>query len=173
MAIREIRIFGDPVLREPADEVLELDEEVRVLVKEMLETMYHAEGIGLAAPQVGVSKRVIVVDVRDADEEDSGAVALVNPKVVESGRRKDKAPEGCLSIPGLEEVVERPEEVTVEGLDPDGKEVVMTVSGLLSRALQHEIDHLDGILFIDRVSPIKRRMLLKKWQKSRAEEVVT
>ena len=173
MAIREIKILGDPVLREPAGEVGELDDEVRVLVKDMLETMYHAEGIGLAAPQVGVSRRVIVVDLRDSDEEGVGAVALVNPVVVESGRKKDKAPEGCLSIPGLEEVVERPDTVTIEGLDPDGNLVTMTASGLLSRALQHEIDHLDGILFIDRVSPLKRRMLLKKWQKSLAEEVAS
>jgi peptide deformylase len=173
MAVREIKILGDPVLREPAEAVEEVDEEVRALVEDMFETMYLAEGIGLAAPQVGISRRVLVVDLGNADEEGVGAVALVNPEVVESSRKKDKAPEGCLSIPGMEEVVERPETVTVEGLDPDGRSVSMKVSGLLSRALQHEIDHLDGILFIDRVSPLKRRMLLKKWQKSRAEEVAS
>ena len=173
MAIREIKILGDPVLREPAEVVRELDDEVRILVKEMFETMYHAEGIGLAAPQVGVSQRVLVVDLGQADEDGVGAVALVNPKVVESSRKKDKAPEGCLSIPGMEEVVERPETVSVEGLDPDGESVSMEVSGLLSRALQHEIDHLDGILFIDRVSPLKRRLLLRKWQKRRAEAVAS
>jgi len=173
MAIREIKILGDPVLREPAMEVGELDEEVGVLVRDMLATMYHAEGIGLAAPQVGVSQRVIVVDLREPDEDGVGVVALINPRVVEFGRNKDRAPEGCLSIPGIEEVVERPDTVTVEGLDPDGELVTMTVSGLLSRALQHEIDHLDGILFIDRVSPLKRRMLMKKWQKSLAEEVAS
>jgi peptide deformylase len=173
MAVREIKILGDPVLREPAEAVGEVDEEVRLLVNDMFETMYLAEGIGLAAPQVGISRRVLVVDLGNADEEGVGAVALVNPEVVESSRKKDKAPEGCLSIPGMEEVVERPETVTVEGMDPDGKPVSMKVSGLLSRALQHEIDHLDGILFIDRVSPLKRRMLLKKWQKSQAEEVAS
>jgi len=173
MAIREIRILGDPVLREPAKEVGELDDEVRALAKDMLETRYLAEGIGLAAPQVGVSRRVIVVDLRDDDEAGVGALALINPEVVESGRKKDKGPEGCLSIPGMEEVVERPETVTVEGLNPDGEPFSMQVSGLLSRALQHEIDHLDGILFIDRLSPLKRRMALKKWQKSRAEEVAS
>lgn len=171
MAIREIRILGDPVLREPAQEVVDLHEDVKVLVNDMLETMYHAEGIGLAAPQVGISTRVIVVDLRGADEDTVGLVALVNPRVVESSRKKDRAPEGCLSIPGMEEVVERPSSVTVEGLDPDGEPVSMAVSGLLARALQHEIDHLDGVLFIDRVSPLKRRMLLRKWQKSREEEV--
>ncbi len=100
-------------------------------------------------------------------------MALINPRVVEFSRTKDRAPEGCLSIPGMEEVVERPESVTVEGLNPDGERVILEVSGLLSRALQHEIDHLDGILFIDRVSPLKRRLLMRKWQKSRAEEVAT
>jgi peptide deformylase len=173
MALREIRILGDPVLREPAREVEEPDEEIRQLVKDMLETMYHAEGIGLAAPQVGISRRVIVVDLGDSDEDEVGAVALVNPRVAEVRKKKDKAPEGCLSIPGLEEVVERPETVTIEGTTPDGDPFSMEVSGLLSRALQHEIDHLDGILFIDRVSPLKRRMLMKKWQKSRAEEVAS
>ena len=173
MAIREIKILGDPVLREPAAEVGELDDETRALVKDMFETMYLAEGIGLAAPQVGVSARVIVVDLGNAEENEVGAVALVNPRVVEFGRRKDRASEGCLSIPGMEEIVERPETVKVEGLRPDGEPVEMEVSGLLSRALQHEIDHLDGILFIDRISPLKRRMLMKKWQKSRAEEVAS
>jgi peptide deformylase len=173
MAIREIKILGDPVLRKPAEEVGELDDEVRTLVKDMFETMYYAGGIGLAAPQVGISRRVLVVDLGEADEEGVGGVALVDPRVMESSRKTDKAPEGCLSIPGMEEVVERPEAVTVEGLDPDGEPVAMEVSGLLSRALQHEIDHLDGILFIDRVSPLKRRLLLKKWQKSRAEEVAS
>ncbi|MFH1765418.1 MAG: peptide deformylase [Gemmatimonadota bacterium] len=170
MAIREIKILGDPFLRVPAQGVGDVDDEVKILVKDMLETMYHAEGIGLAAPQVGVSRRVIVVDLGQADEEGAGAVALVNPRVLESSKKRDRAPEGCLSIPGMEEVVERPSTVTVEGLDPDGVPVTMEVSGLLSRALQHEIDHLDGILFIDRVSPLKRRMFLKKWHKSLEEE---
>jgi peptide deformylase len=173
MAVREIKILGDPVLRAPAEAVAEVDAEVKALVRDMFETMYHAEGIGLAAPQVGISRRVLVVDVGNADENGAGAVAFVNPRIVESSKKKERAPEGCLSIPGMEEIVERPESVTVEGLDPDGKQVTVEVSGLLSRALQHEIDHLDGILFIDRVSPLKRRMLLKKWQKSRAEEVAS
>jgi peptide deformylase len=173
MAIREIRILGDPVLREVAEEVGELDDEVRTLVRDLFETMYLAGGIGLAAPQVGVLRRVLVVDLGEADEDGAGAVALIDPRVVESSRNTDKGPEGCLSIPGMEEVVERPETVTVEGLGPDGEAVAMEVSGLLSRALQHEIDHLDGTLFIDRVSPLQRRLLLKRWHKSRAEEVAS
>lgn len=173
MAIREIRILGDPVLRQPADEVAEVDGEVEALVRDMLETMYHASGIGLAAPQVGISKRVLVIDLGDADEDGAGAFALVNPRVVDASRRTDRGSEGCLSIPGMEDVVERPETVTVEALDPRGRPVVMTASGLLARAVQHEIDHLDGILFFDRLSPLKRRLFLNRWSKSRAEEVAS
>jgi peptide deformylase len=170
MAIRDIRILGDPGLREPAEPVQEVDDDIRRLVQDMLETMYHAQGTGLAAPQVGVSQRLIAVYLGESDEDGAGMVALVNPTVVDASRKKDRAPEGCLSIPGMEEVVERPATVTVEGLDPDGEAVSLQASGLFGRALQHEIDHLDGVLFIDRVSPLKRKLLLRKWQKSRAEE---
>jgi peptide deformylase len=173
MAIREIRILGDPVLRRPADEVAHVDGEIEDLVEDMLETMYHASGIGLAAPQVGISRRVLVIDLGEADEEGAGAFALVNPRVVEATRQTARGPEGCLSIPGMEEVVERPESVTVEALDPRGHPVIVKASGLLSRAVQHEIDHLDGVLFIDRLSPLKRRLLLNKWNKVRAEEVAS
>jgi len=95
---------------------------------------------------------------------------VVNPQVVWASRHKDKAPEGCLSIPGMEEVVQRPEEVTVEGMTPDGRPMTIEAGDLFARALQHEIDHLDGILFIDHISALKRRMLLKKWKKQLAEE---
>ena len=160
--------MGDPVLRTPAADVEAFDDALRELIEDMYETMYHADGIGLAAPQIGVPKRVFVVDLRRDDEPDM-RFALINPRVTWQSDELDKAPEGCLSIPGLEDVVERPWAVRVEGLDPEGGEVVLEVDDLLSRALQHEIDHLDGILFVDRVSPLKRRMLMKKWRKSRAE----
>lgn len=173
MAFREIRIMGDPVLRTPAEEVSEFDGEIKALAEDMLETMYGASGIGLAGPQVGVSKRVIVLDLGESDEEGHGAVALVNPRVVETGKKTDRAPEGCLSIPGMEEVVERPASVKVEASTPAGEPVTIETQGLFSRALQHEIDHLDGILFVDRLSPLKRRMALKKWRKSQAEEVAS
>jgi peptide deformylase len=173
MAVREIRFLGDPVLCRPGAQVSAFDGELVTLVEDMFTTMYRARGIGLAAPQVGVSSRVLVIDLGEADEDGAGAFALVNPRVVEASRRTDRAPEGCLSIPGLEEVVERPDRVVVEGLNPRGEAVSMEASGLLSRALQHEIDHLDGVLFIDRVSPLKRRMLLRKWQKLQAEEVAS
>ena len=170
MAIREIKLLGDPILRTPGVEVEEFGEELQKLVNDMLETMFRAQGVGLAAPQVGISQRVLVVDLGESDEDEQGSVALVNPRVVEVGKKKDRAPEGCLSIPGMEEVVERAATVMVEGKTPTGEDVSLNASGLFSRVLQHEIDHLDGVLFIDRISPLKRRMLLKRWQKSREEE---
>lgn len=161
MTVRQLRYLGDPVLREMCREVEVVDDEVRALIDDLMETMYAAEGIGLAAPQVGVPLRVFVFDVRDEELEPG---ALVNPRIVEaSGAQRES--EGCLSIPGLEEIVERSERVLVEGLDRNGEPVRIEADGLLSRCLQHEKDHLDGVLFIDRVSPLKRRMLLKKWSK--------
>jgi peptide deformylase len=164
MAVREIRILGDPVLRTPAEPVAEVDDEVRQLIDDMLETMYDADGVGLAAPQVGVSRRVIVIDVREPDVAPFG---LVNPVIVERADEVERGEEGCLSIPGLRDIVERSAKVVVEGLDRDGLPRRIEAEGLLARALQHEVDHLDGILFIDRVSPLKRQMLLKRWQKMR------
>lgn len=167
MALREIRIMGDKVLRERARPVETVTEETRRLVRDMFDTMYDAGGIGLAAPQVGVSARVLVVDVAEED----GAQhrhALVNPVVAERGGTIEKAVEGCLSIPGIEELVPRPARVVVEGSDTEGAPVRIEAEGLLARALQHEIDHLDGVLFIDRVSQLKRSLLLRKWRKLRA-----
>lgn len=175
MTIRDIVLLGDPVLRAEAEEVTVFDEELRAFVRDMFETMYHADGIGLAAPQVGRSTRVIVVDLnrgdRDDDADDEPRIALVNPEVTWSSEETDKESEGCLSIPGLEEIVRRPVAVRVEGKDPDGDDVVVEAEGLYGRALQHEIDHVDGILFLDRVSSLKRKMLLKKWKKLEPEEV--
>ena len=168
MSVREVVLMGDPVLRTEAAAVERFDDELRTLVRDMFETMYLAEGIGLAAPQVGISKRVLVVDLRREDEPEQ-RVALVNPKVVWASDERDKQPEGCLSIPGLEEVVERPWAVRIEGFDPTGKEIVLEADELFSRALQHEIDHLDGVLFLDRVSPLTRKLAMKKWKKLRAE----
>jgi peptide deformylase len=169
MALREIVLMGDPVLREVAEDVQAFDEELRSLVRDMFETMYHADGIGLAAPQIGLSRRVLVIDLRREDD-DGEQIALVNPRVTWHSDERAKQSEGCLSIPGLEEVVERPAEVRVEGYDPEGNPVSLSADELLARALQHEIDHLDGVLFLDRVSPLKRRMLMKKWKKQQAEE---
>ena len=169
MALRDIVLLGDPVLRQEAAEVDTFDADLRSLVRDMFETMYHAEGLGLAAPQIGISRRILVIDLR-RDDEPEARVALVNPRVTWFSDETEKEPEGCLSIPGLEEVVSRSWAVRVEGRDPDGNEVVIEADELFARALQHEIDHLDGILFPDRVSPLKRRMLLKKWKKLQAED---
>lgn len=162
--VREIRMLGDAVLREKAQPVPEVTDELRALVADMFETMYAAEGVGLAAPQVGLGIRVIVVD---AHEEGSVPFALFNPDVVASGAETEKSEEGCLSIPGIRELVERPATCVVEALDPDGKPVRIEADGLLARILQHEVDHLNGVLFLDRLSPIKRRMAISRWKKSR------
>ncbi len=166
MALLDIRLLGDRVLRERAAPVAEITEQTRRLVRDMFDTMYDAEGIGLAAPQVGIPERILVVDVTEEDES-RHAHALVNPVITSFSRDTEKSAEGCLSIPGIEETVSRPARVTVEALSPDGEPVHIEAAGLLARALQHEVDHLDGVLFIDRVSPLKRGILLRKWRKSR------
>ena len=175
MAVRKIELLGSQVLRTPARRVEDFGEDLQDLVRDMFDTMYHAEGVGLAGPQIGVSLRVLVLDVSQVD--DSGRdseygrrpFALVNPEVVEASPTTDRVPEGCLSIPGVSEVVTRPVAVTVEANDPRGEPIRVEATGFLARALQHEIDHLDGILFIDHLSPLKRRMLLKKWRKLQRE----
>ena len=168
MSVREIVLMGDPVLRAEAEFVEDFDERLVALVQDMFETMYHAEGIGLAAPQVGISTGVIVVDLRREDEDDQPLV-IVNPSITWHSKKTHKQPEGCLSIPGLEEVVERFTAVRVEGFDPDGNAISVEADDLLARALQHEIDHIHGVLFLDHLSPLKRRMLLKKWKKLEAD----
>jgi peptide deformylase len=165
MAILKIVTLGSEVLRRPAAQIAERDDELARLVDDMFETMYEAHGIGLAAPQVGVSRRLIVVHVNEEGEE---PFALVNPRVVEAGSAREKGEEGCLSIPGVSAYVERPATVVVEGETPGGEAVRIEADGMLARCLQHEIDHLDGVLFIDRLSPLKRNMLLKKYRKQEA-----
>lgn len=162
MSVREIRIMGDPVLRQKAEPLPAVDDETRRLIRDMFDTMYQEDGVGLAAPQVGVSQRVIVVDPREADVKPLG---IVNPVIVEAADDVDRGEEGCLSIPGLKDIVERAASIVVEGLDPDGNPLRLEADGLLARVLQHEVDHLDGVLFVDRVSPLKRKLLLKRWQK--------
>jgi len=169
VAVHQVVMMGDPILRTVAPEVDTFGRDLKVLVHDMFETMYHEEGIGLAAPQIGISQRIIVIDLR-SEEEPEARMALVNPEVVWTSEETDKKSEGCLSIPGLEEVVTRPSTVRVHGVGIDGNPMDLTVEGLLARVLQHEIDHLDGILFVDRVSALKRRILMKKWKKIQDEE---
>lgn len=147
MAIRIIRQKEDPVLRETAKAVREITPQLLALLDDMVETMYDAQGVGLAAPQVGISKRLIVIDVQD----ENGLLKLINPEI--TGRNgKETAVEGCLSFPGVAGEVERDETVTVRALDTAGQMVEICASGLLARAFQHEIDHLNGIMFVDRVT---------------------
>ena len=169
MAVRRIELMGSRVLRQEAVPVQEVDDETRRLARDLFDTMYEAEGVGLAAPQVGISRRVLVVDVPAAESADGARQvhALVNPVVTRSSARTERESEGCLSIPGIEEAVTRPVRVTVKALSPDGEPVRIDADGLLARVLQHEIDHLDGVLFIDRLSPFKRKIVLKKWRKGR------
>ena len=146
---RDILVYPDPFLARKAAPVTVVDDRVRDLVRDMFETMYGAEGIGLAAPQVGVGKRVIVVDVSPVDKT-IPPVAVVNPEIVER-TGSVMGVEGCLSVPGIQGEVLRAETVVVRGRDEQGKAVRIRADGILARALQHEIDHLDGILFIDRI----------------------
>ncbi len=148
--VRTILTYPDPFLSTKAAPVARMDDNVRKLIDDMFETMYAATGVGLAAPQVGVGRRVIVVDVSPVEKE-TPPMALVNPEIV-SRRGMVEATEGCLSVPGVEGVVARPESITVKGLNELGDPVKFDAEGLLARALQHEIDHLDGVLFIDRLS---------------------
>jgi len=147
---RTILTYPDPFLATKAAPVARVNDALRALVRDLFETMYDANGIGLAATQVGVGKRVIVVDISPV-EEGTRPVALVNPEIVERNGCI-RGPEGCLSVPGVEGEVERAETIRVRALDETGNPVTLPASGLLARALQHEIDHLDGILFIDRMT---------------------
>lgn len=154
VAILKIRTFGDPVLRQKASPVEKITEEHRRLVKDMIETMRDAPGVGLAAPQVGVLERIFVWEVEDEHG------VLINPSIIATSDERAGDEEGCLSIPGLVYEVERPVEVTVEALDLDGNTLQITGDDLLGRVFQHEIDHLDGVLFIDRISDADRKEAL-------------
>lgn len=144
MAIRQIRVEGDPILRKKCREIDKIDDRVKVLVEDMLETMEHAEGVGLAAPQVGILKRIIVIDIGE------GPIVGINP-VITSEEGEEYDTEGCLSVPGETGTVCRPEKLTVEYTDIEGRKNVMEVEGLLARVFCHEIDHLDGVLYIDKL----------------------
>jgi peptide deformylase len=163
MALRNIVKYPDPVLNARAAEVVTIDAEIRSLVSDMVETMHSAPGIGLAANQVGVTRRVAVVDLSVA-KNPSDLIILINPQVLSTeGLLVEE--EGCLSIPGITELVPRPARVQVQALDLDGKSFRIEGENLMARALLHEIDHLDGILFLDRLSPLKRRLTRRRIQK--------
>ncbi|WP_159716573.1 peptide deformylase [Geminicoccus flavidas] len=168
MALLPILEVPDPRLRQKAAPVQGIDSEVTALLEDMLETMYAAPGIGLAAPQVGIGRRIVVLDVSPKEEE-RRPLRLINPEVVETGGEAVEAEEGCLSLPNQYAPVKRPERVRVRYLDEHGQEREIDADGLLARCLQHEIDHLDGVLFTDHLSRLKREMLLKKLDKQRRQ----
>ena len=163
MALRPIIKYPESILSTRAAEVSSIDSEVRRLVSDMIDTMHDAPGVGLAANQVGVLLRVAVVDL-SVGKDPSALIVLINPRVLSSdGRQVDE--EGCLSIPGITEMVSRPLRVEVEGLDLEGNRFRIMGEGLMARALLHEIDHLEGILFLERLRPLKRWLIRKKIQK--------
>ena len=167
MSLRALHLLGSPVLRQRADPVAQVDAEVRRLVEDLFDTMYASKGVGLAANQVGIARRVAVVDVGDESPE---PIVLVNPVIVERGDPTEIAEEGCLSIPEIFGDVERPLRVVVEALDRDGAPYRLEATGYQARAIQHEIDHLDGVLFLDHLSAVKRGLLLSKWKRLRKGE---
>jgi peptide deformylase len=168
MALRPIIKWGHPTLHAPSVPVQDMDGRIKALVDDMVETMYAAPGIGLAAPQIDVPLRVIVVDL-SVGEDPSQLITLVNPEIVErEGEQREE--EGCLSVPKYYGSPIRPARVTVKGLDLDGKELVYTATELLARAFCHEIDHIDGMLFVDRLTPLKRDLLKRKLRKKARNE---
>jgi peptide deformylase len=161
--VREILIWPDPVLKQKARPVAKVDDAVRVLVKDMFETMYSAEGVGLAAPQVGVLQRVIVLDTTHSQPE-SKPIAMINPEII-GMEGETRYNEGCLSIPGESEDVDRAAIVTVKFLDVEGQEQTLRCDGLLAIAVQHETDHLNGTVFVDHVSTLKRELIRKRMKR--------
>lgn len=148
MAIRNVRLDTDEILRKKSKKVEEVDDKIRELVDDMIETMHQKDGVGLAAPQVGILKRVVVIDLYD----DKGPYVLINPEIVKE-KGEQEVEEGCLSFPDKFGKVKRPAEVVVKALDRDGKEYKLKGKGLLAQAISHELDHLEGILFIDKIIP--------------------
>ena len=171
MALREIIILPDKRLRQVSDPVNGVDASVRALVDDMFETMYKAPGVGLAAIQIGVPKRIVTVDTAKKDEPKQPQV-LINPEVVWCSDERSSYEEGCLSIPEYYEEVERPAQVKVRYTDLDGKTQEVDANGLLATVLQHEIDHLNGVLFIDHISKLKRDRVIKKFTKAAKREAV-
>ncbi|MHC1729020.1 MAG: peptide deformylase [Syntrophobacteraceae bacterium] len=168
MALLPICTYPDAVLRRKAECVKNIDTEIHRLIDDMIETMYDAPGIGLAANQVGCPVRVLVIDLQREDCE-YGLITLINPELL-SARGEATHEEGCLSVPEFYSNVKRHEEVVVCGLDREGNRIDISAEGLLAIALQHEMDHLDGKLFIDRISPVVRDIFKRRWKKKLKEE---
>jgi len=168
MALLPILIAPDPRLKHKASRVAQVDDNLRALMDDMLETMYQAPGIGLAAPQVGATHRIIVADI-GKDESERQPYRMVNPEIIWASEEDSTYEEGCLSVPEHYANVVRPAAIQVRYVDPDNQTRELTAEGLLATVLQHEIDHLDGVLFIDHISSLKRNMILRKLLKSRKQ----
>jgi peptide deformylase len=163
--VREIRIYPDEVLKKKAETVTDFNEEIRQIVNDMFETMYKRGGVGLAANQVGILKRIVVIDLHSGKEnQGKEQIVLINPEIVTLEGEEIKE-EGCLSLPGLYKKVKRAAYAKVKAQNLDGEEFTIEGEGLLARAFQHEIDHLNGIVFIDRLSPLQKRLALEKYKK--------
>jgi peptide deformylase len=191
MTVRDIVYLPDPILREPSAKVEKIDDEIRTLVEDMFDSMHKAHGIGLAAVQIGVLKRVIICeipvrdeeeDAQDPDDEDAGekaeeekeeelfSIVLINPEIMEQSEELSSYTEGCLSIPDIEGEVKRPASIKVRYMDMEGYEQVIEADGLLATCLQHEIDHTNGKLFIDYLSKLKRDRIIAKFKKAARRE---
>jgi peptide deformylase len=170
MTIKPLIILPDPLLRQVSKSIERVDAETKRLAQDMLDTMYDAPGIGLAAVQIGVGRRMLVIDVSREDEEKTPLV-FINPEILSSSDEPSVYEEGCLSIPDYYAEVERPALVTVKYIDREGKDQTIDAEGLLATCLQHEIDHLNGILFIDHISRLKREMVIKKFTKAAKAQV--
>tara|TARA_Y200000002_G_C22364371_1_gene530397 strand:+ start:114 stop:638 length:525 start_codon:yes stop_codon:yes gene_type:complete len=168
MSHRKIIIEPDPILRKKSETLEKVDDELRYLLDDMLETMYAAPGIGLAAVQVGVLKRLIVIDV-SKDKEKKNPLFLINPEIIFRSKETSIHEEGCLSLPGHFAEIERPAECQIKFIDYNGKEKELMANGLLATCIQHEIDHLNGVLFIDYLSKLKKDMIVKKLIKQKKE----
>ncbi len=166
MTIRKILTEPDPFLRQKSSNVEEVNDEVRSLMDDMLETMYDAPGIGLAAIQIGIPKRIIVIDLSKKDEK-KNPLYFVNPEILDKSNDDASYEEGCLSVPNQFAEISRPDTCTVKFLDYNGKEKILEAKGLLATCIQHEMDHLEGILFIDYLSKLKKSMIIKKLSKQK------
>lgn len=165
MTIKPLIILPDPLLREVSKPVERVDAELLKLADDMLETMYEAPGIGLAAVQIGVARRLLVLDI-SREGEDKQPLVVINPEIIAASDTRSVYEEGCLSIPDYYAEVERPADVTVRFLNREGKQETLEATGLLATCMQHEIDHLDGVLFIDHISRLKRDMVIRKFTKA-------
>tara|TARA_Y200000002_G_C22647061_1_gene649557 strand:- start:918 stop:1442 length:525 start_codon:yes stop_codon:yes gene_type:complete len=168
MTERKIIIEPDPILRKKSDDLKKVDNDLRKLLDDMLETMYAAPGIGLAAVQLGILKRLIVIDV-SKDKDKKSPLFLINPEIIFKSDETSVFEEGCLSLPGYFAEIERPAQCQIKYIDYYGKKKELNASGLLATCIQHEIDHLNGILFIDYLSKLKKDMIIKKLSKHKRE----